>query len=218
MIMKNMDASRPQLWKGFWGKQTENRSALHRLVWLARGIYSVPTAGRIASQFDGLRPISILEVGCGSATTTRDLCALLPTAEIVGTDIVAESLPLARARVPNISTPVSDGRRLPFKPGAFDLSFSIGLIEHFSRDVALEFVAEMARVTARGGVVATTVPSAESLMDLGRKAMGRHWPFGTEFPFKREELRILFEKTGLTDCRVHVIRSYRLLAIGRVPA
>lgn len=214
-MKQNMDASRPQLWRTFWGKQTENRSLLHRLVWLARGIYSIPTAKRIAVQFQSANPISILEVGCGSATTTRDICEILPAGVIVGTDIVASSLPLARARVPLIQTPVSDARQLPFRSDVFDLCFSIGLIEHFERDVALGLVREMARVAARGGLVATTVPSSESVLDLGRKAMGKHWPFGTEYPFRRDELRQLFDHAGLVESKVFVIRSYRLLAIGR---
>jgi hypothetical protein len=97
-----------------------------------------------------------------------------------------------------------------------DVSFSIGLIEHFTREQAADMVREKIRVTRPGGTVAIVVPWQSSVYNLViRRAFGKHWPFGDEDPFRRRELAVFMENLGLSDVKIHVIYSSSILGIGR---
>jgi hypothetical protein len=99
--------------------------------------------------------------------------------------------------------------------GQIDVSFSIGLIEHFTREQAGQIVSEKIRVTKTGGLVAIMVPWESSVYNLiVRKAFGRHWPFGHENPFHRRELSLFMEQLGLAEIEIHVIFGTTLLGIG----
>lgn len=108
---------------------------------------------------------------------------------------------------------------LPLPDTAFDISFSIGLIEHFTRAHSAEIMAEKVRVTRADGWVCVMVPWASSVYNLiVRRAFGKYWPFGDEDPFHRAELTALMSDIGLCDIRIFVIYGTTLLGVGRKPA
>ena len=109
-----------------------------------------------------LKPVSgeqVLDAGCGTGVFTFDILA--SGANVIGLDI---SLPMLRRAGEKLAAypffPVlGDIAKLPFREGIFDKVVSITAIE-FIKD-AKRCVAELFRVTKRGGVV--TVANLNSL-------------------------------------------------------
>ena len=104
-----------------------------------------------------VRPgMRVLEVGAAKAWAAQHLVPL--GVEYVATDILADpNIGLGRgafyeARVGPFSRIQADGEHLPFASGAFDLAYCVAALHH-ALDLQ-RMVAEMARVTRRGGMVA----------------------------------------------------------------
>ena len=104
----------------------------------------------------GIRPGQrALDVGCGSGALLVALAAIVGEESVVGIDPSEPFLEAARAKVPGAKVLVGSAEALPFADGEFDASLA-QLVINFLDDPAAG-VAEMARVTRRGGVVAACV-------------------------------------------------------------
>ena len=104
-----------------------------------------------------VRPgMRVLEVGAAKAWAAQHLVPL--GVEYVATDILADpNIGLGRgaffeARVGPFARIQADGEHLPFAAGSFDLVYCVAALHH-ALDLGA-MVAEMARVTRRGGTVA----------------------------------------------------------------
>ena len=119
-----------------------------------------PTQARLRGRFLRFVPIrpgdAILEVGCGTGVVIRDLAAIAgPRGSVVGVDpsrlILREARKRCRGARGRVTLREADGAALPFKGGRFDAVLAITVILHVADP--LRVVAEMARVTRRGGRV-----------------------------------------------------------------
>lgn len=129
--------------------------------------------GRVADELEGelilemLAPLEpparILDVGCGTGHFAAFLAAR--GFRVAGVDPELAMLAHARARVPSAC---ADGRRLPFRAGAFDGALCAAVLE-FSDDPAA-LLAEARRV-ARTRVVVFSV-NARSYLGLRRRVAG----------------------------------------------
>jgi len=119
------------------------------------GRYSRPLALEFARATGVAAGEHVLDVGCGTGALTGVL------AELVGPDLVAGVDPSepfvqeCRAHVPGADVRLGPAEALPFGDGTFDRTLS-QLVFHFVDDTAAA-VAEMARVTRSGGLVAACV-------------------------------------------------------------
>lgn len=102
----------------------------------------------------GLKPLTILDCGCGEGFLTQIIYRALPSARIVGTDLSENALESARRRCPGILFQVADVRQLPVDAGSFDLVVCSQVLEHVEETELA--VAELCRVSA--GYVLVTVP------------------------------------------------------------
>ena len=96
-----------------------------------------------------------LDVGCGPGALTAALAARLGAANVCGADPSEPFAEACRARVPGAEVVVATAEALPFADRAFDVALS-QLVVNFMDD-AEAGVRELARVTRRGGVVASCV-------------------------------------------------------------
>jgi SAM-dependent methyltransferase len=111
-------------------------------------------------RFAGIRPGQrVLDVGCGSGVVTRDLARMVGgRGRVVGADpsrtFLATARRLARRHSLHgrIAFRLADGRHLPFRDRRFDATVAVTVLLHVDAPEAV--VAEMARVTRPGGVVA----------------------------------------------------------------
>jgi SAM-dependent methyltransferase len=109
-----------------------------------------------------------LDVGCGTGALTSAVLAAADPAEVVGVDPSEQFLKTARTGVtdPRATFEVADARELPFGDGRFDVTVT-GLVLNFVPDPA-RAAAEIARVTAPGGVAAAYVWDLADGMQLIR--------------------------------------------------
>jgi SAM-dependent methyltransferase/uncharacterized protein YbaR (Trm112 family) len=96
---------------------------------------------------------------------------------------------------------VADARRLPFADDTFDVVFSYGVLQHFSKaDVAVS-VDEIARVLVRGGHSWVQMPNALGVLNAVRLAQ-RGFREGDHFEvryWRPSELRRVFGRIGPTE-------------------
>jgi SAM-dependent methyltransferase len=206
---------RADLWDSFWAIHASKNDFFHRFLWLVRFLFSSAYARHIAKATGKLRSAKLLEIGCGSARTLHYLEQTYEASECYALDLSPQAIHLVRSINPKFQVAISDAFSLALESGQIDVSFSIGLIEHFTREQAGQIVSEKIRVTRTGGMVAIMVPWQSSVYNLVvRKAFGRHWPFGHENPFHRRELAEFMEQLGLNGVKIHVIYGSTLLGIG----
>jgi SAM-dependent methyltransferase len=205
------------LWDSFWAEHASSDHVFHRLLWRIRFLFSQAYARRLLAAADGCALTRLLEVGCGSARTLHYLNQKLPAGAGYALDKSPEAIKVVRQISPGFLCAVADAGCLPLECDTFDITFSIGLIEHFERSVAAMMVCEMVRVTSPPGLVAVMVPWRNSFYNLVRNVFGQRWPFGHEQPFTRREIARFMAARGLADVQVHTIYGSTLLAIGRKP-
>ena len=204
------------LWDSFWAVHASSNDLFHQLLWRIRFLFSSAYAHWMAETTGKLESARLLEVGCGSARTLHYLNQTYTKSSCYALDLSPQAIDVVREISPGFLTGVASATELPLVKDSFDVSFSIGLIEHFTREVAAQMVSEKIRVTRPGGLVGIVVPWQSSVYNLiVRKAFGKHWPFGDENPFHRRELAEFMGQLGLSDIKIHVIYGSTLLGIGR---
>jgi SAM-dependent methyltransferase len=119
------------------------------------GRYSQLLTGQMAD-LAGVRPGQrVLDVGCGPGALTAELVSRVGASAVVAVDPSEPFVETARARNPGVDVLQASAADLPFADGAFDSALA-QLVVHFMPD-PVAGLAEMARVTRPGGVVAACV-------------------------------------------------------------
>ena len=96
-----------------------------------------------------------IDVGCGPGALTEELVARLGPASVAAVDPSEPFVAAARARNPGADVRRASAEQLPFADSTFDAALA-QLVVHFMSD-PIAGLAEMARVTRHGGVVAACV-------------------------------------------------------------
>jgi SAM-dependent methyltransferase len=157
-----------------------------------------------------LRPdMAVLDCGCGEATITIGLAGAVPTGRVVGVDLEKERFAAARCYAAsigrhNLAYTAADGRRLPFHNAAFDAVLCHSMLE--TVDDPAKVVAELRRVTKRGGVVGAAAVDYGGLILAGERTAGprRFYDIRQELwraegiaePRMGRRLRGLFQRAG----------------------
>jgi SAM-dependent methyltransferase len=119
------------------------------------GRYGAQLASALIA-FAGVEPeMRALDVGCGPGALTAALAERLGAANVRAADPSEAFAAACGERLPGVEVVVAGAEALPFPDGAFDAALS-QLVVNFMAD-ARAGVGEMARVTRRGGVVASCV-------------------------------------------------------------
>lgn len=166
------------------------------------GRYSRP----LATAFVDFAAVSagqrVLDVGCGSGVLTEELARRLGAENVAGID-PSPMLEAAAERVPAAELRQGSAEELPWPDDSFDAAIA-QLVIHFMEDPA-KGVAEMARVTRPGGVVAASTWD----FDGGMRMLGVFWETahaldpalrGETSPLgKLGNLERLWQELGLAD-------------------
>jgi SAM-dependent methyltransferase len=119
------------------------------------GRYSVRLAPSFAD-FAGVAPgQSVVDVGCGPGALTTELVQRLGSTAVAAVDPSEQFVTAARERHPGVDVQHAAAEELPFADDEFDAALA-QLVVHFMADPG-RGLAEMARVTHQGGVVAACV-------------------------------------------------------------
>jgi SAM-dependent methyltransferase len=159
---------------------------------------------------------SVLDVGAASGDMGAAIRRNFPGARVTSLDYKGDHL--AQAVNPKL---VADAFRLPFRPASFDYVFSSLFLHHFTNDQVVELFVSF-RSIARRAVLA---------IDLERGPLAYYflpntrWLFGWQAitindgqisvaaAFKREELRALAARAGLSRADVRVHRPWSRLSM-----
>ena len=155
-----------------------------------------------------------MEVGCGTAKTLNYLKKNTRSLSGYGVDLSQIAIDIAKGKTDSFHFFKADAAHLPFKE-KFDLVYSVGLIEHFERDKAKEILRQKISTIVEGGYLSAVVPAKYGLLYLYEKCMGEKWPFETEIPFTKNELKNSLMDIGLKDTKVYYINFMTLLGIGK---
>jgi SAM-dependent methyltransferase len=119
--------------------------------------------------------MTVLDCGCGEATITLGLAALLPAGQVVGVDLDTDNLRVGRCYASlmgraNIRCVAADGRHLPFPDWTFDAVLCHSMLE--TLEDTENAVAELKRVTKPSGVVGAASVEYGGLILGGDKTEG----------------------------------------------
>ena len=153
-----------------------------------------------------------LDAGCGNGAFTEEICAVGQPSSVIGIDPAEAQLAFARSRpaLKAVSFQGGDAQSLPFDDGQFEASV-MALAISFVPDAA-KAVAELARVTRSGGIVATYMwdlpggglPLAPIYRTL--KTIGYLPPMPSNAAVSRiEALEALWHDAGLTAVETTVL-------------
>jgi SAM-dependent methyltransferase len=176
------------------------------------GRYSRQLSAQMAELAEVRAGQRVLDVGCGPGALTGELVSRLGAAAVTAVDPSAPFVAAARERNPGVRVELASAEALPFADGEFDASLA-QLVVHFMSD-PVAGLAEMARVTRSGGVVAACVWD-----HAGRRGpLSAFWeavaatnpgaPDESLLPGTREgELAELFAAAGLADIESAVLTA-----------
>jgi SAM-dependent methyltransferase len=117
-------------------------------------------AGAIARHRDPRTVRRLLDWGCGSGRVAAAFLAA-GAPEVYGTDIDAEAIDWCRAHLPGGHfTHTTGGPPLPFPDGTFDVVISLAVLAGFGPDAYADWVPELGRLLAPGGLVLASVQGA----------------------------------------------------------
>jgi SAM-dependent methyltransferase len=107
----------------------------------------------------------LLDCGCGEGTITVDLAALVAPGQVVGIDIAADTIQLARQLaadrgLTNVRFEVGSVYELPFADNSFDAVFSHALFEHLTDKP--KALGEIRRVLKPGGFFGVRAPDSSA--------------------------------------------------------
>ena len=150
----------------------------------------------LAQALGPLHGAHVLDVGCGTGRVTARLEAA--GAQVVGMDRDPRMLELARARVRGPLL-VADAHQLPFPAEVFDLALAVAVLE-FVAD-PWQVVAEMARVTRRGGRLVIGALNRASPWGLAHRARLGEPPWAPARFLTRRQLLALGTGVGRARLR-----------------
>jgi SAM-dependent methyltransferase len=183
-----------------WAKTAVRESAVAEEARTPRWRQIESVVGR---ERGGLRGLRVVEVGSGYGTNAMlfaqrganvSLLDESPAALAGGTELARRlGVPLESQLQVDVFNPPSACL------GAFDVSCSFGLCEHFVGDARTKIIEAHVALLKPGGLAVIGVPNHLGLFYqvwMGWLKARGHWPFGTEIPFSAHELRARVVATG----------------------
>jgi SAM-dependent methyltransferase len=144
---------------------------------------------------------SFLEVGCGTGFVLTGIRENFPRMRLVGSEIFADGLVFAKARLPEVELYQMDARRIPFER-EFDVVGVFDVLEHVIEDENV--LVQLFNAARPGGGLLVTVPQHPFLWSASDQH-AKH-----QRRYNRAELRRKVENTGF---RIERITSFNSLLL-----
>lgn len=118
----------------------------------------------IASMTSGLEFPKMLEIGCGTGNLTRRIETFVRKCFIVGLDLSAKMIGIAKGKTKITNFVIALGEKLPFVDGGFDLVVGIAILHHIPE--LDNFFEEISRVLKRKGKIVFYEPHKGGILDI----------------------------------------------------
>lgn len=150
------------------------------------------------------RRARILEIGSGPGYHLHALNRLGYT-DLRGIDLSPEMIEMARTNVPAVDFSLADAFSvLPQQPGRYDLIIMFHVIEHFTRDEAIELCRLAFDSLTSGGTMLVRTPNAANPLSL----RGRYLDLTHETCYTENSLVDLFRLSGFRQVKIIGLRAY----------
>jgi SAM-dependent methyltransferase len=171
--------------------QPDAAEALRLGRWRAIGARSKAAHVRALCAETGLKPRSVVEIGCGDGALLAELRGFAPVLD--GFELSRPAAELARAAVPEARRiEAYDGETVPAEDDAYDLAILSHVIEHVDRPLPL--LAEAARVAHE---VLVEVPLEDNRSGRRPANLAESERIGHLHLFERSDVRHLIDDAGL---------------------
>tara|TARA_B100001964_G_scaffold202962_1_gene231653 strand:+ start:6817 stop:7590 length:774 start_codon:yes stop_codon:yes gene_type:complete len=194
-----------RIWDNIW---TNRRKVPGFIVYLKNSSYNRLIINEFKRKINNLKGKKVIEVGCGTGTTSAWLSKL--GAKVLLFDISLNAVILAKdiLRNKNINASFLNGSmfELPLKNEQFDIVWNAGVLEHFVREDQKKALLEMKRICKPGGTIITFNPSEKSSIYMCAKKYAEKrgtWQAGHEIPVK--SFKDLFEEINLIPVDEYLI-------------
>jgi SAM-dependent methyltransferase len=144
---------------------------------------------------------SFFEVGCGTGFVLTGIREGFPRMRLVGSEIFADGLVFAKARLPNVELYQMDARHIPFEC-EFDVVGAFDVLEHLVEDESA--LTQMFKASRPGGGFLVTVPQHRFLWSASDQH-AKH-----QRRYNRAELRRKVERAGFQIERITSFNSLLL--------
>lgn len=140
------------------------------------------------------RPLKVLDFGCGCGRVSRFIQEL-PNVELSGTDVNAKLVDWCQENLKNTRTTLNGPLPpLPLEDECFDFIYSFSIFSHLPEGAMLRWLAELARVTATGGILMLTTHGSPAL-DIIAKSEVHQSMFRVD-QHEVERIRAEFNRAG----------------------
>ncbi len=115
------------------------------------------TLGCVQRRFPDLKPLRILDMGCGCGMSTLPFAEAYPDAEITACDLAAPMLRYGHGRAESLGVPIhfvqANAADTGLEAGSFDLVISTIMLHEMPQKFSKQVVAESYRLLKPGGVM-----------------------------------------------------------------
>jgi len=157
----------------------------------------------------------LLDIGCHGGTFTSQIIQRTGPTEVVGIDIIRESVKYAAIQLPGAQFVCANGLALPFQDAHFDVITCLEALEHVESPG--QVLLESRRCLRGNGDLLVLVPSENWLFRFiwyfWTKFKGRVWDGVHIQQFKHQTLDILLEETGFQIVQRRAFLLGMLIAI-----
>jgi len=156
----------------------------------------------LRDRFGAAATLRVLEIGCGPGLMQRRMHG--DGRRVWGIDTSLALLAEAGRRLGDAPLIAADGRCAPFADGCFDLVFAVCVLHHMAPKWRPQVVAEMARLTRPGGLVAIWEHNAWN--PLTRRVVAH-------CPFDRDAVLLSLPETNRLLRQAGLVRTFSLYAL-----
>jgi 2-polyprenyl-3-methyl-5-hydroxy-6-metoxy-1,4-benzoquinol methylase len=153
------------------------------------------TANLISERCGDIRQTKILDVGCGTGVFSG--CMARRGVQVHGIDVAEKVVERARDAVPSGSFSTYDGQHIPHPDDEFDVVIAVNVFHHIQPGMRDTLLADMRRVTRRGGV--TMLMEHNPYNPLTLRAVRRCAFDHDAVLLKRSEAMARLRRAGFTD-------------------
>lgn len=200
-----MERNTPELWDEVWAQSDGAPDAGRVLSAEARGVRWRRIGREVRRRMGDPAGLRVVEIGAGTGVGAALLA--LAGAQATVLDYSHGALERSRRFFGDASLPATfvraDALDLPGElTGAFDVSLSFGLAEHFAGESRRRIIAAHLDLLRPGGLAVVSVPNRHNLpyrfFKFAAERTGR-WRVGEEYPFSRRELERLCRELGVEE-------------------
>ncbi len=188
MSIETFHDNTPEMWDRYYASKDETGWFAGFVHW-AREYYFGDLFARRVIDLGG-PATTYLELGVGTAQTLARLQRRTQM-PCTGIEITPRAYELGKAYAKNCQIILGDGMHLPFPDQSFDVTYSLGLLEHFEPDDQSRLLHEQARVTRQAILVEvpTDTPHMRGILFFNRHVLGKRGVWADEELFSAAHFR-----------------------------